>query len=61
MDFSQYTGPSAEWLALEKDLPAGPDPNLSPAELKAVVNKARVEGAARELATGMLPYYPYLP
>jgi DNA-binding IclR family transcriptional regulator len=48
MDFSEYTGPSDEWIALERDLPADV-PDLDPNQLKDAVNKAREEGAAREL------------
>ena len=35
MDFSEYTGPSEEWIAVERELPTSA-PNLSPKELKAV-------------------------
>ncbi|KAL4804104.1 Alpha/Beta hydrolase protein [Aspergillus unguis] len=49
MDFSEYTGPSEEWLALEKHLPAEPERSLD--ELKALVNKTREDGSARDLIT----------
>lgn len=43
-DFSQYTGPSADWIALEPTLP--PMPNLPLLELRSLVNKGREELAA---------------
>ncbi|KAL4898285.1 Alpha/Beta hydrolase protein [Aspergillus ambiguus] len=46
-DFSEYTGPSAEWVALEATLP--PDPNLGLDELKAASNKLREEAAAKAM------------
>ncbi|KAL5356377.1 Alpha/Beta hydrolase protein [Aspergillus floccosus] len=46
-DFSEYTGPSAEWLALEPTLPALPD--LSVEELKAASNKVREQAAAQAM------------
>ncbi|KAL3463556.1 Alpha/Beta hydrolase protein [Aspergillus heterothallicus] len=48
MDFSQYTGPSDEWIALEKTLPA-PVTGLTPEQLKDATNKGREEVAAREM------------
>ncbi|KAL4877822.1 Alpha/Beta hydrolase protein [Aspergillus karnatakaensis] len=48
MDFSEYTGPSAEWIALEKDLPT-PAPGLSVEQLRAVTNKGREDVAAKEM------------
>ncbi|KAL5335082.1 Alpha/Beta hydrolase protein [Aspergillus crustosus] len=47
-DFSEYTGPSAEWLALERNLPAAPD--LTTEQLKAITNKTREEASAKELS-----------
>ncbi|KAJ5560799.1 hypothetical protein N7535_008996 [Penicillium sp. DV-2018c] len=47
-DFSAYTGPSAEWLALEATLPAIPD-DLTVEQLKAFMNKARDESAAQDM------------
>lgn len=47
-DFSQYTGPSADWIALEPTLP--PIPNLPILELRALVNKGREELAAHSMA-----------
>jgi hypothetical protein len=63
MDFSEYTGPSDEWIALEKTLPTT-TPNLSTEQLKDVTNKGREEVAAREMIeqgtppilTSLLPY-----
>ena len=43
-DFSEYTGPSADWIALEPTLP--PMPNLPILELRSLVNKGREELAA---------------
>lgn len=43
-DFSQYTGPSADWIALEPTIP--PLPNLPILELRSLVNKGREELAA---------------
>jgi acetyl esterase/lipase len=48
MDFSEYTGPSAEWLALEPTLPALPK-DLSVEQLKALLNKGREESAAQDM------------
>ena len=48
-DFSQYTGPSADWIALEPTL--RPLPNLPILELRALVNKDREELAARGMAS----------
>lgn len=47
-DFSQYTGPSADWVALEPTLPALP--NVSIEELKQIVNKSREDLAAQGIA-----------
>ncbi|KAI2789464.1 hypothetical protein POX_d04955 [Penicillium oxalicum] len=44
MEFSQYTGPSQDWLAIESTLPAIPP--LPPTELRDLVNKGREELAA---------------
>lgn len=43
-DFSEYTGPSADWIALEPTLP--PLPDLPILELRSLVNKGREELAA---------------
>ena len=44
LDFSQYGGPSDEWLAIEKTLPAMTfDLNTDPVTLKNAVNKDREE------------------
>lgn len=43
-DFSEYTGPSADWIALEPTLP--PLPDLPILELRNLVNKGREELAA---------------
>lgn len=40
MDFTQYTAPSAEWLALEPNLPAAPE-NVGLEELKKLLNDGR--------------------
>ncbi|KAL2818608.1 Alpha/Beta hydrolase protein [Aspergillus granulosus] len=48
MDFSEYTGPSEEWVALEKTLPAAA-PDLTTEQLKDATNKGREEIAAREM------------
>ncbi|KAF3384269.1 hypothetical protein F1880_002990 [Penicillium rolfsii] len=48
-DFSQYTGPSADWIALEPTL--RPLPNLPILELRDLVNKDREELAARGMAS----------
>ncbi|KAF9889915.1 hypothetical protein FE257_006787 [Aspergillus nanangensis] len=48
-DFSAFTGPSAEWLALEPTLP--PVPDLSIEDLKKAANKLREEAAAQALIT----------
>ncbi|CAG8182383.1 unnamed protein product [Penicillium olsonii] len=47
-DFSEYTGPSAEWLALEATLPAMPT-DLSVAQMKEMLNKSREESAAQDM------------
>lgn len=47
LDFSQYGGPSEEWLAIEKTLPALTfDTNIDPVILKNAVNKEREERTA---------------
>lgn len=47
LDFSQYGGPSDEWLAIEKTLPAlSFDTNLDPVVIKNAVNKEREERTA---------------
>lgn len=44
LDFSQYGGPSEEWLAIEKTLPALTfDTSMDPVALKNAVNKDREE------------------
>ncbi|KAL4951348.1 Alpha/Beta hydrolase protein [Aspergillus filifer] len=48
MDFSEYTGPSEEWIAVERELPTS-TPDLTTEQLKAVTNSGREEVAAREL------------
>ncbi|KAE8418419.1 Alpha/Beta hydrolase protein [Aspergillus pseudocaelatus] len=47
MDFSEYTGPSEEWVALARELP--PAPALSTEELKTVTNKGREDVSAKEM------------
>jgi acetyl esterase/lipase len=47
-DFSEYAGPSAEWLAVEAALPAPPK-DLSIEQLKALLNKGREESAAQDM------------
>ncbi|PGH19180.1 hypothetical protein AJ80_04149 [Polytolypa hystricis UAMH7299] len=47
-DFSEYTGPSEEWLALEPTLPAPPQ-DLSPTELRDSVNEGNEAAAAKEM------------
>ncbi|KAJ4379371.1 hypothetical protein N0V86_005416 [Didymella sp. IMI 355093] len=47
LDFSQYGGPSEEWLAIEKTLPAMTfDTSIDPVVLKNAVNKDREERTA---------------
>ncbi|KAJ5584963.1 uncharacterized protein N7459_004763 [Penicillium hispanicum] len=46
-DFSEYTGPSADWIALESTLPSVPE--LDPEDLKRVMNKSREEISAQAL------------
>ncbi|GLI74197.1 hypothetical protein PoHVEF18_002431 [Penicillium ochrochloron] len=48
-DFSQYTGPSADWIALEPTLP--PMPELPILKLRALVNKEREDLAAHGMAS----------
>ncbi|KAJ5811450.1 hypothetical protein N7474_007751 [Penicillium riverlandense] len=45
-DFSEYAGPSADWVALEPTLPALPQ-NLWALEMKELINKNREELAAK--------------
>ncbi|USP78575.1 hypothetical protein yc1106_05849 [Curvularia clavata] len=50
LDFSQYGGPSEEWLALEKTLPATRfDTSLDPVAIRAAVNAEREEQAAKAM------------
>jgi acetyl esterase/lipase len=47
LDFSQYGGPSEEWLAVEKTLPALTfDTSMNPIKLRTAVNSEREERAA---------------
>jgi acetyl esterase/lipase len=47
LDFSHYGGPSEEWLALEKTLPATSfDPSADPVVIQKIVNTEREERAA---------------
>ncbi|PCG98451.1 Alpha/beta hydrolase fold-3 [Penicillium occitanis (nom. inval.)] len=46
-DFSEFTGPSAEWLALESTLP--PQPALSIEELQKVTNGVREKAATQAM------------
>jgi hypothetical protein len=48
-DFSQYTGPSTDWIALEPTLP--PMPELPILKLRALVNKEREDLAAHGMAS----------
>jgi hypothetical protein len=47
-DFSQYTAPTADWVALEPTLPAMP--NVGIEELKKIVNKGREDMSAQGIA-----------
>lgn len=47
-DFSEFAGPSADWIALEPTLPAPPT-DLSVEELRDFINKGREELAAKGL------------
>lgn len=49
-DFSEYTGPSADWIALEPTLPKLPD--VGPEELRQIVNTMREELSAQGMASG---------
>lgn len=49
-DFSEYTGPSADWIALEPTLPKMPEVGVE--ELKQMLNKNREELAAQGMASG---------
>lgn len=44
-DFSQFTGPSAEWLALEPTLPSQPERSVK--DLKKMVNSVRENAAGQ--------------
>lgn len=46
-DFSEYTGPSADWIALEASLPKVPDLPLD--QLIHVLNKDREDRAAKSM------------
>ncbi|KAJ5184241.1 hypothetical protein N7492_001857 [Penicillium capsulatum] len=48
-DFSEYTGPSADWIALEPSLPKAPDLPLD--QLIQFVNKDREERAAETMVS----------
>lgn len=48
-DFSKFTGPSAEWLALESTLP--PQPALSIEELQKVTNGVREKAATQAMVS----------
>lgn len=47
MDFTEYSGPSAEWVALEATLP--PPPKQSLEELKAFSNNHREAASAEAM------------
>lgn len=47
-DFSHYGGPSGEWLAVEKTLPA-PVANQTLTELVEITNKTREAVSAQEM------------
>lgn len=49
-DFSEYTGPSADWIALEPTLPKLPEVGVE--ELKQMLNKNRDDLAAQGMASG---------
>lgn len=49
-DFSEYNGPSADWIALEPTLPQMPE--LGVEELKQMLNKNREELSAQGMASG---------
>lgn len=49
-DFSEYTGPSADWIALEPTLPELPD--VGPEELRQIVNTTREQLSAQGMASG---------
>ncbi|KAF1957667.1 alpha/beta hydrolase fold-3 domain-containing protein [Byssothecium circinans] len=51
-DFSQYGGPSEDWLAVEKTLPANTfDLSMDPVELRKIVNGTREETSALAMKT----------
>ncbi|EAW10004.1 alpha/beta hydrolase [Aspergillus clavatus NRRL 1] len=47
-DYSKYTGPSDEWIALEKTLPPAPN-DLDIHTLKELVNRGREAAAAKDM------------
>lgn len=49
-DFSEFAGPSADWIALEPTLPKIPE--VSAEELKQMANKSREELATQGLSQG---------
>ncbi|KAF1833228.1 hypothetical protein BDW02DRAFT_570217 [Decorospora gaudefroyi] len=49
LDFSQYGGPSEEWLAVERALPPQPDFSMDPIALRAAVNGERESRAAEAM------------
>jgi hypothetical protein len=49
-DFTEYAGPSADWVALEPSLPKLP--NLPVEELKQLLNKSREDIAAQGMSNG---------
>lgn len=49
-DFTEYAGPSADWIALEPSLPKLPD--VSVEELKQMINKGREDIAAQGMSKG---------
>ena len=52
LDFSHYGGPSEEWLAVERTLPASTfDTNADPIAIRAAVNTERENRAAAVMAT----------
>lgn len=48
MDFTAYTAPSAEWLALEPKLPPFPD-GLGTLELRKLLNDGREAASAKQM------------
>lgn len=49
-DFTEYAGPSADWVALEPSLPKLP--NLPVEEFKQLLNKSREDIAAQAMSNG---------